>query len=85
MNDTSCQTITLSKEDKVELIKLYREAQTTPMIGLSVKDMIQGKDWASQAWDRVRSKMDELGGKYGYDPRKHAINFKTGEIEVYDS
>jgi hypothetical protein len=78
-------TIVLSEKDRKEIVKLYRRAQTTPVIGLSVSDMIHGRDFASLAWNNVRKKMTELGEKYGYDPRKHAINYETGEIEAYHS
>jgi peptidyl-tRNA hydrolase len=38
--------IILSEEDRKELTELYHEAQTTPVIGFSVQQMITGKDWA---------------------------------------
>lgn len=72
--------IVLSEEDRKELVKLYEEAKTTPVIGFSVQQMIEGRDFASLAWDRVRRKMDELGRKYGYDPTKVKINKRTGEV-----
>jgi len=71
---------TLTKEERKELVKLYHEAMTTPMITMSVQAGIEGRDWATQAWNRVRAKMDELGKKYGYDPKAAEINKKTGEV-----
>lgn len=72
------RTIKLSEEDRKELVALYEEAQTTPMIWTG-----GDSDWASQAWGRVRRKMDELGVKYGFDPRKmQGINKKTGEVLI---
>lgn len=69
--------IKLSEEDRAELVKLYETAQTTPMIRLSMGS----KDWAAQAWDRVREKMDELGKKYGFNPKSmRGIDKKTGEV-----
>lgn len=60
---------------------MYRTAQTTPVIALSTKAILEGRDWASMAWDDVRHKMDELGKKYGFDPKlMKGINFKTGEV-----
>ena len=51
------------------------------MIALSTKAILEGRDWASMAWDDVRHKMDELGKKYGFDPKlMKGINFKTGEV-----
>jgi len=72
--------IKLSEEDRKQLVELYEEAQRTPMIGFSTSQMIEGRDLASLAWDRVRSKMDELGKKYGFDPRKIKGIKKTGEV-----
>jgi hypothetical protein len=72
---------TLSEEDRQELVKLFEEAQTTPIIALSCADMLSGRDWASQAWDRLRAKMDELGKKYGYNARTAQIN-RNGEVFV---
>jgi len=72
--------IILSEEDRVELVDLYKEAQTTPVIGFSMRQMLEGRDLASLAWDRVRRKMTELGEKYEYDPKISAINQKTGEV-----
>jgi len=72
--------IKLSEEDRKELVLLYQEAQRTPMIAMSLQSGIEGRDWASQAWNKVREKMDELGKKYGYDPRKMQINQETGEV-----
>lgn len=73
--------IILNEEDRKALTELYAEARTTPVVALSVADMIAGKDWASQAWDRVREKMDELGLKYGFDPKKmKGIDGETGEV-----
>lgn len=78
--ETMSKIATLSEEDREELVKLYKEAQTTPVIALTTADMLSGRDWASQAWDRVRIKMDELGKKYGYNPRTVQVNNKTGEV-----
>lgn len=75
--------IVLSDEDRKELAKMYEEAQTTPVIGCSMKDMIEGRDWASLAWNRVRAKMDDFGKKYGFDPKKiRGINKQTGEVSL---
>lgn len=77
----SAKVAQLSEEDRQELVKLYHEAQTTPVMALSAADMMGGRDWASQAWDCVREKMDELGKKYGYNPHTVEINQKTGEVK----
>lgn len=69
--------IVLSDEDREALIKLYHEAQTTPVIYTGPPG---SGSWADNAWDRVRDKMKELGEKYGYDPQKLKINQKTGEV-----
>jgi hypothetical protein len=72
--------VVLSKKETEELAELYHTAQTTPMIAFTTQAMLEGRDWASLAWDRVRKKMEELGEKYGYNPRKVQINNKTGEV-----
>lgn len=75
--------IKLSEKDRQELVKLYTEAERTPMIAMSVQAGIAGRDWATQAWNRVRAKMDELGQKYGFDPSEmRGINKKTGEVHL---
>lgn len=73
--------IVLSEEDRKELAEMYRRAQTTPVIWLPTEYNPNPKDWAQQAWDEVRAKMDDLGKKYGFDPKKiKGISSKTGEV-----
>lgn len=80
---SSDKKIILSEEDRKTIVELYAKARTTPVMALSCADMIAGKDWASQAWDRAREKMDELGVKYGFDPKKmKGIDGKTGEVRL---
>lgn len=75
--------IKLSEEDRKELADLYHTAQTTPVIALTCQDMLEGRDWATLAWNDVRKKMDELGKKYGFDPRKmKGIDSKSGEVHL---
>lgn len=77
----SKKTIVISEADRKELLGLYRKAQTTPIIGFSCRDMIEGKDFASLAWGEVRAKMDELGQKYGFNPKEmKGIDGQTGEV-----
>ena len=73
----------ITDEENKKLQDLYKEAQNTPVIAMSVKDGMEGRDWATQAWNRVREYMDELGKKYGYDPATHAIDGKTGEVKEH--
>ena len=62
--------IKLSEEDRKNLVELYEK-------------LINGEDWASRAWDKVRNEMDELGNKYGFDPKKmRGINTETGEVYI---
>lgn len=71
----------ISKEELKELMDLTQEAQNTPVIGFSMKQMIEGDDWASRAWKLVRAKWDELGKKYGFSPMEvQGINSQTGEV-----
>jgi len=73
-------SIKLSEEDRKKLAKLYETAQTTPMIAMSMQDGLEGRDWATLAWNEVRNFMDELGKKYGYDPKTNMVNKDTGEV-----
>jgi len=42
-------------DEETERIRvLAAEAATTPVIAMSVAEGIAGRDWATQAWDRVR-------------------------------
>ena len=67
----------LSEEDRLEILKLYRDAETTPVITMAVDQ----PSFAESAWKRVREKMQELGEKYGFDPEKmKGIDPETGEI-----
>lgn len=77
LNDN--KKIVLSEEDRKALAELYHRAETTPMIWMGGNT----KDWSRQAWDEVRAKMDELGKKYGFDPRQmKGISSKTGEVST---
>ena len=70
-------TIKLSEEDRKELVKLYGEAEHTPIIVVGGV----GENLASLAWDRVRDKFDELGKKYDFNPEGiKGIDKKTGEL-----
>lgn len=68
----------LSTEDMENLNKLYADAQNTPVILLGgVTDI------SALAWKQVANKMDELGEKYGFNPRTmKGINRETGEVDV---
>ena len=73
MNDI----ILLREEDRQELVKLYQEAQITPVLVFRTGY----PDTAALAWDRVRKKMDELGAKYGFNPAEiKGIKSDTGEV-----
>ena len=73
--------IVLTPEDLDELVKLTTEAKNTPVIALSLRDGLEGRDFATQAWNRVRDKWGELGKKYGFIPtRVRGIDTKTGQV-----
>ena len=73
--------IRLSEQELEELKRLIHEAKITPVIGFSMRQMMEGRDLASQAWDRVRRYWDELGEKYGFDPQAiRGIDAQTGEV-----
>lgn len=74
-------SIFLSKEELKKLLDLTHEAETTPVIALSLEDGLRGKDWSAQAWDRVRDNWKELGKKYGFEPSQvKGIDSSTREV-----
>jgi hypothetical protein len=70
---------TLTPEELAKITQLYVKAQTTPMICTSMEEGLAGRDWASMAWADVRSYLNDLGKKYGYNPENMVINAK-GEV-----
>ena len=73
--------IIISKDELQELLNLTEKAQNTPVMAMSVEDGLEGRDFATQAWDKVRAKWEELGKKYGFVPaRVRGIDKNTGEI-----
>lgn len=71
----------LEPEELKKLIKLTEDALTTPVIGFSMSDMVEGRDLATLAWDRAQSYWEELGNKYGFDPESvWGIHKETGEV-----
>jgi hypothetical protein len=69
----------IAEEEYKELMRLYKEAQETPVVALSTEELLTRGSWSDQAWNRVREYMDELGRKYSYDAAKFAIG-KDGEL-----
>lgn len=75
--------IKLAPEDLEELIRVTREAEKTPVIAMSLSDGLEGRDFATRAWNKVRDKWEELGKKYGFCPgRVKGINTRTGAVIV---
>ena len=64
----------MEKEDLIELIELYQDARDTPVLFYGASDT------ATDAWNSVQRKMDELGKKYGFDPKVSSIDPKTGIV-----
>lgn len=73
--------IKLQPEELKKLIDLTKEAETTPVIAMSMRDGMEGRDLATLAWDRVRDYWRELGAKYGFDSQNvRGISAETGEV-----
>ena len=73
--------IKITREELDKLLNLTKVAQTTPVIGFSVRQMLSGEDLSRQAWYRVKAKWRELGKKYGFNPQEvRGINATTGEV-----
>ena len=74
-------SITLQPDDLQRLLHLTDEAKRTPVIALSMRDGLAGRDFASLAWDRVREYWKELGEKYGFNPEEvEGVHRMTGTI-----
>ncbi len=71
----------LTQEELGELMELYKTAQNTPVIALSVADGIAGRDFASQARQRFEYKWAEIAKRHGAHSTD-GFNSKTGEIVV---
>ena len=70
--------VRLTDEEHAKLVDLYRDAQTTPYLVFGPA----GQNTADSAWSRVRHYMDELGRKYGYDPRTVQVRGDSPEFEA---
>ena len=60
-------TYEIPQEDWDEVMRLSKEAARTPVIAMSVKDGMEGRDFASMARERVYSKWREIGDMLGFD------------------
>ncbi len=70
--------IELSEEDHRRLVETYERARTTPYLVFGS----MGQNTASSAWAHVRQLMDELGQKYGYNPRTANISMDSNVFEA---
>jgi len=68
----------LTTEELKELMELYSNTQTTPVISLTGKPE---DDWSKWAYDRFTDKWAEIAKKHGTHPTD-GFNPKTGEIIV---
>ena len=74
------QTFKLTDEEHKKMIELHDRALNTPVIVLG-KTMTT-PDLATTAWNEVRAYMDELGKKYGYDPKTAIISKDSPQFEA---
>lgn len=70
--------VQLTDEEHMKLKELYHEAQTTPILVFGP----DGRNTADSAWGLVRTYMDELGQKYGYDPKTAKISMDGRSFEA---
>jgi hypothetical protein len=75
------KTVTLSEADFKELVQRYQHAQTTPVLVFGSL----GQNTADSAWADVRRFMDELGKKYGYNPRTAKISMDKHTFEAEEA
>ncbi len=72
------RTVTLSAEEHAKLVELYERAWATPVLVFGQ----HGENTADSAWNDVRRYMDELGRKYGYEPKRARIGMDSPSFEV---
>ncbi len=65
-------------KEHARLVDLYQRARTTPYLVFGQ----HGENTADSAWHGVRRYMDELGRKYGYDPKRARISMESASFEV---
>ena len=63
-----------------ELVDLYQTAQNTPVIAISVRDGIDGNDFASRAYKRFQERWADICFKYKISPDENGFNSETGEF-----
>lgn len=73
---------TITQEEMDELVKAHKTARETPAFALSTKQALDGKDFASMAWDRLREIQERLAKKYGYDCTTTAIDPRSLTFEA---
>jgi len=71
--------VRLTDEEHAQLVKLYREAQTTPVLVYGYRP---GQDTASNAWSDVAAYMRLLGRKYGFEYTTARIRMDSPEFDA---
>ncbi len=54
-----------TEEERKELVSLAEAARRTPVIALSSKAALEGRDLSSQAWDLAKKRCHELALAHG--------------------
>lgn len=71
-----------TKAEIKQVVRLYNTAQNTPCMALTSAQAVEGRDFATMAWDDVYEKIETLALKHGYPKRKkrYGLNCETGEF-----
>ena len=71
-----------SKSEKKRLLKMLKDAQSTPMIALTSEQALSGRDFASMAWDHLKKETHKTALKHGLPEIRgyYGIDLKSGEF-----
>jgi len=67
-------------EQLTKINALADTARTTPVMALSIKDGLEGNDFASRAWKQVYEAINQAATDNGLPVRDYGIDLETGEF-----
>jgi len=70
----------INKEDKKELVKLYKATLMTPVTTFNSRVVLVDRDTVGFALKKLWEFLDKLGKEYGFYPTMCTINLETGEV-----
>jgi hypothetical protein len=81
---TEKTNIQLTPAEFKRITELLNTAENTPVIAATVQDGLEGRDFASMAYNDLYAYQEELGKKYNYDPKTHGIGVNGIVMKVIE-